>query len=368
MPIDVYGGDSHVSWAELGGRDLERTAIRRTPSEKIRKRDAGKGDMIAAYGRALKLLASGDEVAARRELADIEDRVMATRSPNRIRQLRSTEIRRAMQLATSDPDTVLGVVLFHRDMYRWYAARRRTVLASHSWQVVTEVMDQVARVQDGLPIAGFREAVMLDQASDLAREGDIAGARRLLEQLVGIAPDNTQGRLGLAALCERTGDPTGAVENLQALLENRPDHPEAQLRLAVNQSRVGADRTARRHLRELLAQQTPLWIRTLVYQELGRSLVQTGRLDEGERLLRAAVEELPRNQRLRILHAYSLDVQQRPWEATEVIKELDSRGGQQSTSPRLLYSQWPDLDLESARAILSRAQEVGLRALHGVLQ
>jgi len=273
-----------------------------------------------------------------------------------------------VHLAESDPNTVLAVALFHRDMYRWYAARRRTVLASHSWQVATAIMDQAARAQEGLPVAGFREAVMLDQASDLAREGDMAGARRLLEHLVGIAPDNPQARLGLATLCERTGDPAGAVENLQALLENRPDHAEARLRLAINQTRVGADRKAERQLHRLLAQQTPLWIRTLAYQELGRSLVERGKVNEGEQLLRAAVNEVPRNQRLQILHAHALDVQQRPWQAAEVVEALESRGGQQSTSPRLMYAQWPDLDLERLRAVLSQARELGVRALRGVLE
>lgn len=368
MNLDVHRGGASTSWAMLDVQGEAPATHRPTASERLKKSEIRKREVVSGYANALGLLAAGNAVAGRQALADVEVRVTATRSPQRIKHLQAVEIRKALQLAEKDPNTILAVTLFHRDMYRWYAARRRTALASHSWQVVTGVMDQVARVQDGLPMDGFREAVLLDQASDLAREGDIAGARRLLEELVGIAPQNPQARLGLAALCERTGDPATAVENLQALLEHSPDHAEARLRLAVNQLRVGDRRTAEGHLRTLLAGQAPLWIRTLAYQELGRSLVDRGRVGEGERLLHSALDEIPRNQRLRLLYAYALDLQQRPWDATRVIEELDSLGGQYTTSPRLLYAQWPDLELERARDILTRAQNLGLRALREALE
>jgi hypothetical protein len=97
-------------------------------------------------------------------------------------------------------------------------------------------------------------------------------------------------------------------------------------------------------------------------------LVERRRVAEGEILLREAVNEMPRNQRLRILHAYALDTLQLPWHATEVIEVLDSSGGQQSTSPRLRYAQWPDLNLARAQAILARGHELGLPALEGALK
>jgi hypothetical protein len=63
-----------------------------------------------------------------------------------------------------------------------------------------------------------------------------------------------------------------------------------------------------------------------------------------------------------------LDLAGRSGEAAAMMEELGSFGGQLSTSPRVRYSEWPDLQLDGARKLLAEAREPGISALGKALR
>lgn len=323
--------------------------------------------MRGAYLEALRLWSRDDAVAARRRLAEIETPPVGTDPGKRWRQLFTEERLVVLALAKERPDTVMAVAMLHRDMHGWYMARRDTDLAEHSWQM-SAMIARMASDVDGLQAPpGFSECLLVDLATQLARAGLWQGARRALEMAIGVAPDSAPALLGLGALLERMGDPMAAVEALQTLVQAHPDNREGRLRLAVNRARLGAGREAGELFRGLLDSSTRLWIRTLAYQELGRLLISEGRADEAAEFLGVAVEAIPSNQRLRIMEAFALEAAGRLRESGAAVERLDVDLAQQTTSPRYLYSRWPELDEERVRAVLSEADELGRAALREVL-
>jgi predicted Zn-dependent protease len=182
-----------------------------------------------------------------------------------------------------------------------------------------------------------------------------------------VAPGSAAAQLGLGALHERTGDPAGAADALQKLVHDHPEDLEGRLRLSVNRRRLGAEKAAEELLRGLLEPSAPRWIRTLAFQELGGLLVSLGRVGEAVELLREGVRRIPDNQRLRILELHALDLAGRSQEADSVVKTLDGRISQQSTSPRYRYSRWPDLDGDRVRSTLAAAEAEGVAALREAL-
>lgn len=320
-----------------------------------------------AYLEALRLWSRDDAIAARRSLAEIERPPAGVDPGKRWRQLFTEERLVVLALAKQRPDTVMAVAMLHRDMHGWYMARRETDLAEHSWQM-SAMIARMASDVDGLQAPpGFSECLLVDLATQLARSGQWQGARRALEVAVEVAPDSAPAQLGLGALLERAGDPEAAAEELQKLVRAHPDHREARLRLAVNRARLGAVREAGELFRGLLDASTRLWIRTLASQELGRLLIAEGRADEAAKFLRTAVEAIPSNQRLRIMEAYALEAAGRSAESVAAVEVVSADLAQQSTSPRYLYSRWPELDEERVRAVLSEADELGRAALREVL-
>ena len=323
--------------------------------------------MRAAYAGALSLWARGDPVGARRRLAELERPPAGGDPSRRWRRLFTLERLTLLALAEQHPAALMGAAVLHRDMYGWYMARRETDLAEHSWQMAAMIA-RMAPAVDGLePPPGFSECLLLDLATRLAGAGDLKSARRALEVAAEVAPESAAARLGLGALHERTGQPMEAAAELQQLVDAHPDRAEGRLRLAVNRARLGGEKTAEELFRSLLEPPAPLWVRTLAYQELGRLLIADGRAAEAARLLREGVGQIPDNQRLRILELRALDLAGRAQEAAAAVDRLEPRLSQQSTSPRYLYSRWPDLDRDRVRETLAVAEAAGVAALQEAL-
>lgn len=324
--------------------------------------------MRTAYIEALRLWSEGDALAAKRNLAELERPVEVAASGRRWRQLFAIERITTLSLAKSHPPSLMAVAFLHRDMYRWYLSRRETKLAQHSWQMAAMMARMAPSIRGWDPPDGFTECMLLDLARHLAQTGQLQHAREVLQFAVEEVPNSAAAMLGLGALYERTGYPAEAVEELKQLVKVHPDNYEGRLRLALNRERTGGDSAAEELLRGLLTPSSPQWIRTVAYQELGRLLVDQGRVGEADLLLREAMADNPGNQRLRILLAHALDRAQKPREATAEIELLGARGARQTTSPRYRYSMWPDIDADRVRSILIAAEEEGVAALRKALQ
>jgi predicted Zn-dependent protease len=316
-----------------------------------------------AYESALRRWAAGDAVAARRELSELERAVVGAPSTRSWRRLFNLEQLAVLALAERSPAAVMGVAMLHRDMHPWYMARRETDLAEHSWQLAAMIARMAGSTKVRQPPAGFSECLLLDLASRLAASGQWRGTRRALEVAAEVAPGSAAAWLGLGALHERTGDPEEAVSALERLLREHPGHPEGRLRLAVSRARLGSERAAEGLMRGLLEPGTPLWVRTLAYQELCGLLTAGGRHDEAVAVVQEAVERIPDNQRLRILEVHALDSAGRSRESAAAVARLEGSVSQASTSPRYRYSRWPDLDGERVRATLAEAERAGRAAL-----
>ena len=368
LPVVVISDTPINAWTDLTRADTPNAPAETIPPEEVTKETVRKNTIRREYLEALALLAEGDLFSARRAVAKLEQRATAAATAKGWMQLREVEIRTAAALARTQPASVMAVTLLHRELYSWYVARRRYGLAEHSWALAVEFAEGSRKLNPWKPPEGFAEAVLLDLAAALARAGQTRAAHTSLDRVAQLAPDNPQALLGLGAIYERSGDINKAVQFFQRLVDKHPNHTEARLRLAVSRARLGSGEAAEGLLFELLGSRAPQWIHTLAYQELARVMVADKRPDRAERLLRDAIERIPHNQRLRIQLAHVLDLAERSGEATTMMEELGSFGGQLSTSPRVRYAAWPDLDLDAARKLFAEAREPAISALGKALR
>jgi tetratricopeptide (TPR) repeat protein len=368
LPVLIHDQPNAIVWTDpVAPRAAESLSMPPRMGQPTAE-DLDEEAMRAAYVEALRLWSEGDALTAKRHLAELERPVEAAASGRRWRQLFAIERITTLQLAKSHPPSLMGVAFLHRDMYRWYLSRMETKLAQHSWQMATMMARMAPSIRGWDPPEGFTECMLLDLARHLAQTGQLQHAREVLQIAVEEVPTSAAAMLGLGALYERTGYPAEALEELKKLIKAHPDNYEGRLRLAVNRERLGADGAAEELFRGLLTPSSPRWIRTVAYQELGRLLVDQGRVGEADLLLREAMAEIPENQRLIILLAHALDQGQKPREATAEIEQLGALGAQQTTSPRYRYSMWPDIDADRVRSTLIAAEDEGVAALREALQ
>ena len=367
LPVLIHGVDTAFVWTDaVAPTETEPEMSSPAVVELTAEQQLGE-TMRVAYVEALRLWSAGEDVAARRGLAELERPIEAAGLPRLWRRLINLERATAVSIGSNDPASLMGVAFLHRDMFSWYLARREMELARHSWQMVAMVA-RISSSRDSWDGADeFSECVLLDLATHLARTGQMGPAREVLGIAVQVAPDSVPALLGLGAFYERSGLLREAVEEFKTLNKISPDHQEGRLRLAVNRARLGADKEAEELFRSLLSPSSLMWIRAVSYQELGRLLLRNDRGKEAEELVGAGMLQIPENQHLPILMAHALDQGQRPRAATAVIEELDARGLRHTTSPRYRYSQWPDLDRERVRLTLEDAEAAGVAALREVL-
>ncbi len=367
LPVVIYEGAERLAWTDPAAPRGSRPEPLPSPVETGVIDDAPEEALSAAYTDALKLWSRGEVIDARRRLAGLERPPAGGDVSDHWRRIFTAERRTILALAADHPASLVGVAMLHGDMYGWYLARRDTDLAEHSWQMAAMIARKARSIEGWQPPPGFSECLLLDLATKLAATGDWRSTKIALEAAADAAPGSAAPQLGLGALYERTGNPAAAADAFQKLVHDHPEDLEGRLRLSVNRRRLGADKAAENLLRGLLEPSAPRWITTLAYQELGGLFVAEGRVGEAVELLREGVRRLPDNQRLRILELRALDLAGRSQEADSVVKTLEARISQQSTSPRYRYSKWPDLDGDRVRSTLEAAEAEGTAALKEAL-
>jgi tetratricopeptide (TPR) repeat protein len=363
LPVVLVESSPADTWTGLTRGRITEAADSQSPEQEVSEGAVPKREIRRGYLEALGLLAAGDAFSATRSVAELETGVTSSPTAKAWMHLRDAEVRTAAALVRRRPASIMAIALLHRDLYSWYVARRMYGLAEHSWSLAAELAEGARSLDPWKPPEGFPESLLIDLAASLARSGQTRAAHTSLERAVKLAPDNAQALLGLGAIYERSGDVDRAAQVFRRLVEEHPTHREARLRLAVSLSRLGSGRDAEQLLNGLLRGAAPRWIHTLAYQELARLMVADDRLESAERLLQEAREQLPRNQRLRIQLAFTLDREGRSREANAIIEELGRFGGQLTTSPRVRYAEWPDLGVEAAREVLDKARVDGAEAL-----
>ncbi|MFV3383261.1 cellulose synthase subunit BcsC-related outer membrane protein [Pseudomonas sp. NY15354] len=194
-----------------------------------------------------------------------------------------TTYRHALSLDAGNPNALRGLA---------------TVLAQNG------KLAQSQRLIDGLSDAQrqrlgdlrtLNAAIAIGQAKEAERSGDLAGARKALEEAVRNDPRNVWARYDLAQIHLKTGAPAKARQVMDDLLKNNPGQVEALYANALFASRLNEWPTAQRHMAQIpgaqrsaamqnLADEIDLHLLTSQAQDLARQ----GQRQQAVRLLQRA--------------------------------------------------------------------------------
>ncbi len=360
VPIPVA-----VPWAGIAelAEEPEHPAPQEPPAEPASARQ-----MRAAYRAALELLAKGDDAGARRAVAELERSALAADPSRGLPELRTQEAKTAARLARKVPKSLPPVVLLHRVMYRTYTAYHESALATHAWQLAAELAELVAKTgpADVVP-EGFAPGVLVSLASDLTESAATSVAGSLLQRALDVDSRFVPALLGLAALQERTGHRGDAVETLRRLINVEPDHAEGRLRLGVDLAQLGRRSAASKVLSGLMNGAPPDWILAVATQELARVQIADGDLERARQILTAGISRQPENQRLKIMLALVEDMSGHSAQAARTVARVEENSGRRFDTPRMRYSQWPDLGLFEIRERLEKVADERRGNLHEAL-
>ncbi len=359
LTVELAPPGGPYSWLDPSGASEDvtpRTAARSDEAATgFRRRKA-----LAAYLAALRSLADGDEASARGQLMALE---RMANSNGQLRALRRLEDSVAADLAATDPTSLLPIALLHQQLVRRYEARNEFVLASFTRSVAADRALQIAAAgRDNT----FAAALLVNLAGDLARSASATLATSYLEEALSADPSSRAALLALGVITERGGDFGEATRIFERLVEAHPDVAEGRLRLAVNLARSGHERAAEREFRTLLQRQTSSWVDAVAAQEYVLMLLAQQRRDEVQEVLRSATAKLPDDQRLRVLAAYTSDTSGQSLEAVEAILQIPP--AEAGTSPRVRYTEWPDLGPAASASTLRNAAAAALPDLSRALE
>jgi predicted Zn-dependent protease len=276
--------------------------------------------------------------------------------------LGEAEYAESKALAKINPECLIPMAFLHRELYRGYAARNEGELAAHSRRMAITYAEQLARLEPG---NRFSERLMVNMAADLAQTGASSRAHELLGRTVRLDPGYRAALLSLGFSYEQNGAYYEAGMTYRRLVEAHSDDAEGRLRLAVNLIRVGNDDEGLEILRSLLGEDVLPWVKTIAAQELVRSLLETRKNEEAERAVRAALVQMPQDQRLWILLAGILEQSNRYDEAVEAVSNLPS--ATRGVSPRARYAEWPSLGVGASQSALAARSAEALPALRAAL-
>ncbi len=348
----LVSGEANISWAGLdepagGAPDPAQATV-------ISGDEPDKRQLESAYVAALRVMAEGDEMAARRAVADLERSVFDTDRASGTTALRRAELTVAGRLEDRDPQSLPPLIVLHRNLCHTYVAYHEIMLARHSATMVTELAEMFGTIKGGSQVDDIAEYSLVSVALDLVQRSDPGAGASLLERTLELDPESILALVNLAFLREQTGQWSEAVDLLQTLVGVDPENLEARLRLGVNLRRTGRHGAARKTLGSLLGNSTPDWIRSIAAQELAHLLVKKGRLDEAERVLVRAMDSTADRQTLAIQLAWTRDQAGRAAEATATLAHVERDIGHPIGSARLRYCQWPDMDVYGIGDALNR--------------
>jgi len=363
-----------LRWLMAGGSKAPaQTAARERPDpEKVEKRRSRRRErrrQVAAladeYRQVLRTLAEGSETAARAALFDLESQVLDRSSPNSLLALQAAELTVAEELAESELESLIPLIMLHDELYQTYRQRRVFSLVFHTRTMVELFAELYARhgKSQGSRVVAAR---VLSSLGGYLQDANLpASSREVFNRALDHDPTSPAALLALAASYEKYGDFAEARRLLQTLVEAHPRFAEARLRLGINLERTGGGPLARGEFEKVLELEAPLWVRTLAYQELARSWLATGGADRAAEILEQAIEEIPGEESNYLLLAHVYDRLQSPNQAFELVRL--ATGLDQKVSARKIYDSWPEGALAEARSALAKAAEVRRVSLERLL-
>jgi tetratricopeptide (TPR) repeat protein len=372
LPVLVDARAGRV-WAELTPAEGAPVPAASEPAGRgRRKRRAEVGPLVASYRAALGRLAAGEEEAARAAVAGLETGALEGEARLEVEELAEAEFEVAHQLARSDPESLVPLLMLYQELYRDYLAERRYQLSTHAGQMVFGLAALYVKQADSEPARKLAADFLAGLTHGLTGTGMTGFSQRALRRALELDQRNAVSLLFLAVQTERQGKAEETVELLERLLRAEPEHVEARLRLARNLIRMGKEREAERRLRELARPGAAAggWL-ALVYQELARLQIGQGRLDEAERAIAEGLGRLPGDEKLLILSGLVRDLRGDPAGARSVLDGLQPRPGDGGGPARFRYTQvpeealeqvWQEMRASAARRLPALAAALGTRA------
>jgi tetratricopeptide (TPR) repeat protein len=305
-----------------------------------------KGRFKQEYRQALDFLARGDRSGALDAVLDLEAVTVETAGPETIRRMRQLEIEVLEDLLPAGIDVLVPVTLVHEQAYLRHRRADRPLLALHARTLVVDLARFYAQA-GGSAARPMASGLLTSLAGHLQEASIDSVAAGLYDEALKLDSDNAAALLALAYLREQRGDYARALPLLERLMALQPDNGEALLRLGVNRLRIGRIDAGIEALERVLASSQPTWIRSLAYQELGRSLADRNALESARRLLGRAVDELPDDPSLAIQLAFLADLD---GGSSEDLQDLLERSaGRVMVAPRYRYSRMPAAAIDEVR-------------------
>lgn len=366
--------DHGLLWTDLRGQltsPVQVTAAVEAPAVaqkevrrrgKNRKRDKRIEHLAAAYRQALAKLGSGQRAAARSAILNMEAEVL---TDGAIDSLQTAELRVAKELAESEVESLIPVMVLHDEIYMVYRQRNLFSLGSNARILIEKLAELYAEHggSEGSRIVAGRALASL--GGRLQRANLPSSSRRLYQRALTHDPGNKAAALGLATSFERYSEYRQAVEVLENLVRIHPAYGEGLLRLAINLQRLGLLARTKDLLRRVIGSDSPDWVRALASQELARSLMVAGDLVEATELLEKSVEEMPDQQASKYLLAHLYDRQRQAIAALDLLSSVAPTSGD---SARKIYDGWPRQPLDTVRGELSEAADVRSALVAKILQ
>lgn len=316
------------------------------------------------YRQALSLLQQGSEAGTRSAILDLESQVLQESSRGTVGSLRIAEMSVIAELADSDVESLLPVLMVHDSLYRTYRQRGIFSLVSHTRAMVEQIAVTYAERggSEGSRVTAGRALASL---GGYLQEANLpASSRRLFELALTYDPRNEAALVGLAASFEKYGEYLEASHYLERLAESSPRFGEGLLRLAVNLRRMGDKTRADELLQKATTGRSPTWVQILARQEIARGQIETGRLEAAVETLEEAARLAPQQNSTKVLLAYVYDRLGRIRQAAETTEGL---AASKEASARHTYDTWPTYSLESSRTALGKAAQARAATLGNVL-
>lgn len=348
---EVQEKAQEIAETATGNERQRRLARERAEKGRRRAEEEELGRLGRRYREVLKRLALDDAAAARSELLDLESEVL-TASGGNTDALRKAQIQVAEQLAASELEALIPLLVLHEELYLIYRQRRLYSLSFHARSMIEELAELYAfrGASQGSAVVAARALVSL--GGYLQEVNLPASSREIFTRALEHDPLNKTAMLGLATSYERYGEYAKAVDVLEQLAIAHPDLAESQLRLAIDLKRLGIHARARQLLRRVVELDAPDWIRSLAHQELARSLLETGAVDDAITVLERSLELAP-EQSAQVMLAHAYDRQRQPRRSSEILDRVAA--APRRTSARKSYDSWPEASLREEREALAEA-------------
>jgi tetratricopeptide (TPR) repeat protein len=324
-----------------------------------------------AYRKILARWASGGRAEAVSDLKALELGVIGADGKGRERLLKA-ELQAVRELEEAQHETLLPVMVLHHESYAAYRELHNPYLSLHA-RNLTRSLAEVYAARGATEGAKVSAARVLTSLGSYIQEASLTElAAELYARSLELDPVNEVALLGLGALFEKSGRYPPAVLYFTRLLKAHPGQSEGKLRLAlslernVDGSELGGHGKAsevKRLLRELIAGDTPGWVRNLAYEELGVRYSRDGEFEKAETVLQEGIARFPGDPRLYIELASILERRGQPGAASRMAEKVESLPVSHEESPRYRYSRWSPEALFALRASLRETSDARLTLL-----